>query len=145
MIEAELLARLRANPLDDETRSVYADWLEEQGLVHRAAFLRARDVRARHVAAICDPDGARWRAAVTRQPLARCAGLFRQGCATAWEHHATTADDLVRHCATCSQPVFYFSTVEEIERSVAGGMKRCFALDLALDETIAKDRYDSLT
>lgn len=145
MIEDELLAQLRANPQDEETRAVYADWLEQQGHVHRAAFLRAPDLRSRHVAAIGDPDGARWRAAVTRQPLARCASLFRQGCATRWEQHATTDDDTVRHCVTCSQPVFYFATVEEMERSVGVGVKRCFALDLALDEVTAKDRYDAIT
>ncbi len=145
MIEDELLARLRANPLDGETREVYADWLEQQGLVHRATFLRAPDLASRRAAALQDPSAASWRAAVTRQPLARCASLFRQGCAIRWEQHATTDDDTVRHCATCSQPVFYFTTVEEMERSVRVGAKRCFALDLGLDEVTAKDRYDAIT
>lgn len=143
MIEAELLARLRANPRDDETRAVYADCLEEQGLVHRAAFLRATELGARHAIAIAHPGDAAWRAVVTRQPLARCASMYRQGCAIPWEHHATTDDDLERRCATCRRTVFYCATLEELVR-LGSTAARCIAIDLALDEAVAKDRYDAV-
>jgi len=38
--EAAFLAALRANPADDTTRLVYADWLEEQGEPEQAEYLR---------------------------------------------------------------------------------------------------------
>ncbi len=139
-IEDELLERLRANPLDEETRSVYADWLEQHGFIHRAAFLRAIDRAGRRAAALADPGDARWRAVVARQPLARCTTLYKQGCAIAWEHHARTEDDLRRQCATCQRAVFYFTELAELER--VGAAPRCFTIDAALDEDEAKDRYD---
>jgi len=144
VIEAELLARLRAKPLDDETRAVYADWLEQQGLVHRAVFLRATELAARRAIAVAHPGDAAWRAVVTRQSLARCATLHRQGCAIPWEHHATTDDDLERRCATCRRVVFYCTTLEEVEW-LSSKARRCLAFDLALDEAVAKDRCDAVT
>src|SRR5262245_25752129 len=39
MNDAGFLTALQANPFDDETRLVYADWLEERGDV-RAGYLR---------------------------------------------------------------------------------------------------------
>ena len=49
--EAAFLAQLRADPADDVTRLVYADWLEERG-DERAAFLRAEQ----QLAALGDAD-----------------------------------------------------------------------------------------
>jgi uncharacterized protein (TIGR02996 family) len=37
---AAFLATIRANPLDDTPRLIFADWLEEQGEPERAAFIR---------------------------------------------------------------------------------------------------------
>lgn len=139
----ELLDRLRANPLDDETRAVYADWLEQHGELDRAAFLRAPDLATRRALAIANPDDGAWRALVARQPLARCAALYRQGCAIPWESHAPTSDGDRRTCTTCERAVFYITTLDELER-IGSTAKRCFTLDLALDETAAKDLYDGL-
>lgn len=144
MIDDELLARLRTNPLDEETRGVYADWLEEQGLVHRAAFLRATELATRRAIAVAHPEDAAWRAVVTHQPLVRCVSLHRQGCAIPWEHHATTEDDQERRCGTCRRVVFYCTTLEKLER-LGSTARRSVALDLALDEDVAKDLYDAVT
>jgi uncharacterized protein (TIGR02996 family) len=38
--EAAFLAALKANPADDTTRLVYADWLDENGEPEKAAYLR---------------------------------------------------------------------------------------------------------
>lgn len=138
----ELLARLRSDPLDDDTRTVYADWLEERGLAARAAFLRATDLATRRAIAIANPDDAAWRSVVTRQPLARCASLFKQGCAIPWERHAVTDDDQQRVCATCRRAVFYCAELGRLEQ-LARTAKRCIVLDLALDEDAAKDLYDA--
>ncbi|MBX3158245.1 MAG: TIGR02996 domain-containing protein [Deltaproteobacteria bacterium] len=45
--EAALLATLAEHPGDDDTRLVYADWLEERGEVQRAAVLRGIAALAR--------------------------------------------------------------------------------------------------
>ncbi len=142
MIEDELLARLRANPLDEETRAVYADWLEQQGLVHRAAFLRAPDLATRRTLAIADPSGASWRALVTRQPITRCGRLYRQGCSMQWEHLATTVDDQTRHCRSCERDVTFCTTLEAATNQ--GRARECVVIDLALDDNEAKDWYDQI-
>ena len=144
-VEDELFDRLRANSLDLETRSVYADWLEGHGFVERAAFLRATDLAARRAAALAAPEDARWRAVVTLQPLSRCGRLYRQGCGIAWEQHARTADDAIRQCTTCNRSVYYYATLDELVHGPGAiDMQRCFTTDLALDEDAAKDRYDAI-
>ena len=45
MIEKDFLAQILATPDDDSLRLVYADWLEEQGNLDRAQFIRARSKR----------------------------------------------------------------------------------------------------
>jgi uncharacterized protein (TIGR02996 family) len=42
MIEKDFLAQILATPHDDSLRLVYADWLEEQGNLERAQFIRAQ-------------------------------------------------------------------------------------------------------
>lgn len=138
-VEHALLDRVIDEPYDRDARDIYADWLEEHGETQRAEFLRATDPATRrlHVDAI----GSRWRALVTHQPIARCARLYRQGCAIPWEQMEPTEQDFMRRCKTCERHVYYLDALD-IVASHAGD---CVTFDLALDETIAKDRYDSLT
>src|SRR5262245_50345394 len=42
-----LLRAIRQAPEDDDLRLVYADWLEEQGRLERAEFIRVQIERAR--------------------------------------------------------------------------------------------------
>jgi uncharacterized protein (TIGR02996 family) len=46
--EAAFLAALRANPADDTTRLVYADWLDEHGELAKAEYLRLVAALAQH-------------------------------------------------------------------------------------------------
>jgi uncharacterized protein (TIGR02996 family) len=75
MIEKDFLMQILATPDDDAPRLVYADWLEEQGNLDRAQFIRAQcDVarlpawhpRATEAAweaeALLSKGGAKWRA-----------------------------------------------------------------------------------
>jgi uncharacterized protein (TIGR02996 family) len=85
--ETAFLDALRSDPLDDVTRRVYADWLEDHG-DERAAFLRAeqdyaatpperRDDRLlQHQSTLADPDwafqaGRRWDVWLCAYPLNR--------------------------------------------------------------------------
>jgi len=78
--ETAFLTALDENPLDETTRLVYSDWLEEHGEDRRAAFLRHKNscevnTLARLVADLdedwCYRAGRRWDVVVTLYPPAR--------------------------------------------------------------------------
>jgi uncharacterized protein (TIGR02996 family) len=159
MTDADFLANLLADPADDATRLVYADWLEEQGdpgSAARAEFLRATarlaaltgrqqakaelDKRLRQLAAGLDTD---WLAVVSRLPIENCQrkwaravgrpsgeGLFRFLCDRRWENLQTTDDQAVRFCEGCRKKVHYCDTITEARRHAERG--HCIAIDLGV-------------
>ena len=123
--EAELVAAIERR--DPESRTVYADWLEERGQAARAEFLRVEDtllalpqaydldstikrekllMRLRELATVIDPP---WRVRVSC-PEIHC---NVPKCPQHWGALEATELPHVRACAVCEQRLVYCTTVEE--------------------------------
>jgi uncharacterized protein (TIGR02996 family) len=149
-LEDRFLDALRASPGDDETRSVYADWLEERGQRLKAEFLRIQcrlgrlpdgsphvlelDERLR---AISPASDAWWRAVTSRPSIEQCGARLARSCPKRWAALLPTADPAVRHCRTCDRSVRYCATLTEVLAN--GGSRGCVVFDasLARDEALA--------
>ncbi|MEO8699273.1 MAG: TIGR02996 domain-containing protein [Kofleriaceae bacterium] len=143
--EAELMGALRANPSDDATRQVYADWLEQRGYTTRATFLRLDGVAGSEEPALrrnADPVDFDWRAAISNPPISRCGVRFGFECTKRWEALERTDDDAVRHCSACEKPVYFVASVEEAE--VRGRARECVAIDAAVPRTTALSKWDAV-
>jgi uncharacterized protein (TIGR02996 family) len=151
--EQDLLETLRVNPRDDETRAVYADWLEERGKVAQADFLRTQVV-ARRVSSADDPAfaaasarltslasmvGIGWRArvAMTFVEPTTCGAAagadqeplgFELACPMRWDEMAPTPLDGVRSCRACKKDVVYCASIEEARTYAEEG--GCVAIDI---------------
>jgi uncharacterized protein (TIGR02996 family) len=162
--DADFLTDLLADPAKDDTRLVYADWLDEQGdpvSTAKAEFLRATaqlaavkdrkedkkelEKRLQELAAGLDTD---WLAVVSRLAIENCGGKrakartrplrvegFRFLCDRRWEDLRTTGDGAVRFCDSCRQSVHYCDTITEARRHAEDG--HCVAVDLGV---IRRDR-----
>lgn len=118
--EQTILSTLRANPADDETRAVYADWLEANGFPVTSRYLRLEladdvDVQTSEIVGkatfITEPG---WRATVSRGPIGGCDRP--RACPRNW--HLLPADSraLIRTCGACRRDVFYCATYAEVAR-----------------------------
>src|SRR5262245_9378052 len=102
-------------------RLVYADWLEDQGDLRRAEFLRLDELLAR--LPLGDPRwtptrdrlrelqpdiGAEWLALLDRTPILNC--RHGEGCPGRWERLVPTVKAKVRSCATCNRFVQHVRT-----------------------------------
>ena len=106
--EPELLAAIEHQ--EEGARSVYADWLEEQGDTERAEFVRYQDriheiadpmeraVAIEHVRALSLTLDAAWRVLVARPIIRNCA---REGCPREWGGLTPTHTSDLRVCRTC--------------------------------------------
>jgi uncharacterized protein (TIGR02996 family) len=136
--EAALVEALRADPADDATRQVYADWLEQHGFELRARFLRiecgAATEAEREVAlkalAMSTPIDRLWRALASRAPLACDEVHFQFRCPKRWDSLAPTASDAIRHCGVCQKAVYFCTTLGEVRRRAAA--QQCVAVDASL-------------
>lgn len=99
-------------------RSVYADWLEQQGAVDRAGYLRSGTPAA--------PGDARWRAVLGEARI----DCFSPGCPKQWSALARTAQDNLRTCATCTRTVHYCTSIATIENETRRGVP--IAIDAGL-------------
>lgn len=148
--EREWLEALRRNGSDDDTRAVYADWLEEHGSRDRAEFLREQ-MAIRKIASAEDPAfrasserlralaekvGVGWRARVAMLFIepSTC-GLPRglpvameMTCPKRWEEMTPTAIEGVRTCNACKMDVVYCTTIEQARQHAADG--GCIAIDV---------------
>jgi uncharacterized protein (TIGR02996 family) len=139
--EGQLLAQIAAR--EPGSREVYADWLGDRGLPRDAEFVRAQDelvqlrtgsapfvlhARQREVAATAAELDPRWRLAVSRAEIERCAPEFAFRCPQDWGALAPTAEPGVRYCSSCTKPVYYAATVAEARERAAN--RECVALDL---------------
>ena len=147
--EEKLLADIAAG--DDDSRVVYADWLEENGDVRRAEFLRCQELlralpsddesrmtfveqsrRLRQLAILVDLD---WRMRVARAPVEGCRVnvRFEFQCPKQWSDLVETARADVRFCDLCRHEVFYCATVQEARQHAWRG--RCVAVDISNERT----------
>lgn len=114
-VEGRFLAQLEADPSDDDTRSVYSDWLEEQGRPDEADFLRAqlaiKGLPPEHpqfrelatvIEALAPRMGAAWRRAVARPRPVRASVSAAMGRARVdGLTHRAPLHDLPTQCALC--------------------------------------------
>lgn len=113
-VEHALLAELRRDPSDAQTRMVYADLLEQRGHAAKASFVRGTDTDDDPAELLDDSDFA-WRAIVAREPV-QCG---RTTCPRTWDMFGPTADDeRLRTCFLCKRGVRYCETLAE-ERGCA--------------------------
>jgi uncharacterized protein (TIGR02996 family) len=142
----DFLRAILANPAEDTTRLVYADWLDEQGDAAsrlKAEFLRfeleaarvpdetlrraAVNSRIRKRAADLDPG---WLAVVSHPALEECRLRFEFECPMQWANLTVTDDVKVRFCDSCKRNVHYCDTIEEARDHAWQG--DCVAVSLAL-------------
>jgi uncharacterized protein (TIGR02996 family) len=99
-------------------RLVYADWLEEQGELRRAEFLRLEVALARgttnsraRLRELLPEIGADWLALLDRTAILNC----HRGdtCPGRWERLGLTRQARVRQCAACNRHVHHARTEAE--------------------------------
>jgi uncharacterized protein (TIGR02996 family) len=148
--EEQLLADIAAG--DDASRLVYADWLESNGDIRRAEFLRTQEAmrdlpahdadarltfvehsrRLRQLATLIDLD---WRMHVARAPVEGCKVnvRFDFACPKQWSDLVETENPEVRNCDLCRQQVFYCTSIPEARQHAWRG--RCVAVDISNERT----------
>ncbi len=99
--EAEALARVLVAPLEVTTRQVYADVLEAEGDLARAAFLRDELRGAVITLEALQAMPGPWRERVSLAPVVNCA----RECGQRWCALPPGAEPLRRTCQACQQPV----------------------------------------
>jgi uncharacterized protein (TIGR02996 family) len=140
MNEDGFLNVLRADPNDEATRLVYADWLDERG-DPRAAFIRLEseyvslseeDVRLAEMkdrlfqmAALLSEE---WLRVVSRPAIELCELRFAYTCPKRWDRLKPTGDSSIRFCEGCQQNVYYCGTVGDARGHARRG--HCVAVDL---------------
>ncbi len=117
--EETFLSALLADPADDDTRLVFADWLEESGDLGRAELLR-------HGRPVAGPPW--WRALVAHQTIDRCS---RQRCPGRWEL-LLGAPGKRRDCASCNRQVHYCVSADDLAAAAAVGEPVAFDVAAAL-------------
>ena len=142
--EAAFLDAIRRNPADDVTRSVYADWLDEQGgeaNAKKSAFLRLVSRLAEAPSGTDEPTPLRtdlremakgldkkWVRVVCTVPIELCRIEleFAYECPKQWDRLRPTAKDNVRCCKACAQNVYYCTSLSDARKK---GRFHCVAID----------------
>ncbi len=152
--EGGFLKAILANPADDLTRLVYADWLDEQEAdeaTRKAEFLRLtvalvteqtdwkRRIYQNKVKKLARHLPTDWLPVVSRLPIENCTAVgnanrrplqtieFDFVCQKDWSELVTTDIPVERYCRACSQFVYYCESIEEARRHAAVG--HCVAVD----------------
>jgi uncharacterized protein (TIGR02996 family) len=153
--ETAFLNKLLELPADDNTRLIYADWLEERGdddALRKARFLRlvtqpdvpdgyAKQAQLEDLSRELDPI---WLTYVDKTRIEECHSdgksvpegrwPFRTQremvCPKTWDQLAATDDVSVRFCGECQQNVYHCTSIEEARNHVAE--ERCVSLSLAV-------------
>lgn len=141
--EAQFLEDIRKSRESTELREQYADWLEAQGEVDKAGFLRAQVAMitlstsdpgfhdaAREVTRLIARTDTGWRARVAQTSLTNCYS-FLVKCPRRWDSLDPTDNPTVRNCDACRRQVHYCLTQEDLSLHAAAG--DCVVVDLALD------------
>jgi uncharacterized protein (TIGR02996 family) len=139
--EDPFLRSIRERPDDEETRLVYADWLEDRGddaSLARARFIRLEQEAAttssgrlveisRELQRLAGGIEPAWLAVVSRPRIEKCEVGFEFECPQNWDRLAPTAAASVRFCSECRRNVYYCATREEaLDHAVCGN---CVAVD----------------
>ncbi|MBA3504129.1 MAG: TIGR02996 domain-containing protein [Myxococcota bacterium] len=144
--EASLLRAIAGH--DEASRLVYADWLESNGRVAHAEFVRLqqalvgpaptddagrarfkrRSDRLRALAETLDPA---WRVAVARPLVENCDAHFDFACPMEWGQLTETRDAAVRACKLCEEPVYYCTSI--MEARTHAFQNRCVAVDITVE------------
>ncbi len=124
--EPELLAAIEQQ--EEGARAVYADWLEEQGDMDRAEFVRCQDrihelpdgldrfAAIEHVRALSLVLDAAWRVIVVRPLIRNCR---RDGCQREWGKLVPTHTSDLRVCRTCDARIeFHFHSASSLGPAV---------------------------
>ena len=122
-------ARLLGDVVGGEaaSRTVYADWLEEQGDRDRAELVRLETGATKPWRERAGRTDVAWRTLVARPLIEGCVELEFQ-CPKDWGSLTPTSDAGVRHCSACDMPVHYCADVPEARLHAKSG--DCVALDL---------------
>lgn len=134
-MEQRFLAALRANPGDAETRMVYADWLEANGLNAKAQLVRLRE----HLDTFMHRNATEldWRVVAVRTPIEHC---IQNKCPQYWDALVPVAGgDFTRACRMCKRPVRYCG--ERAEVAVAGWENAPVVFDAGIDRVAAHATY----
>lgn len=140
--EDGFLATLRLDPTDDETRGVYADWLEAAECPITAGYIRLELANKADIATselverattITQPE---WRLLIRRGPIGHC---DRVKCPATWHALAPTREPFTRDCTTCEQPVHYCPDREVIARY--GQLRARVVFDASVDISAGTDAY----
>jgi uncharacterized protein (TIGR02996 family) len=154
--EEEFLEVIRKNPKDNDTRLVYADWLEEHGHPKRAELLRLQcgldevdehdDQQVKRMElkleALSPQDEAWWRTLISRSPIDKCEVLpdFKFKCPKRWSQLTPTPRDTIRFCESCQREVFFCSSLSDIRYRASRA--ECVAFDSSLRRKRALTVYD---
>lgn len=133
--EQTFLVALRDNPRDEETRMVYADWLEGNGFNAKAQLLRLRE----HLDTFMHRNATDldWRAVAVRTPIDHC---IQNKCPAYWDALAAlSGTDFVRACDVCRRNVRYCG--ERAEVATAGWEGSPVVFDAGLDRVAAHATY----
>jgi uncharacterized protein (TIGR02996 family) len=140
--EEDFLSQLRQKPDDDDTRLVYADWLEEHSRNAESQFLRFQaklrsmsvddpkfefmGVQFRNMASLLDP---KWRAIVSYAPIEQCEQVrFDFPCPKQWTSlEPTNEGDDIRFCGSCKKNVYFSRNLDDAYEHARQG--RCVAVD----------------
>jgi uncharacterized protein (TIGR02996 family) len=133
---------------ESASRTVYADWLEEQGDRERAELVRLdmvtgtvgpeADRAANRRRELSERSDVAWRTLVARPLIEGCLELEFQ-CPKDWGSLTPTSESDVRHCSACEMPVYYCVDVPQARLHAKRG--ECVALDLGarrLDNDLAE-------
>jgi uncharacterized protein (TIGR02996 family) len=142
--ENAFLAALLANPADDGTRLVYADWLEAEGHRFAAHYIRAElandvDVDRNEMTgkAVWGRTTPEWRVLIRR---AQFGGCYLENCPTYWHMlEANRQRIFERMCGKCHQPVLYCRSTGEV--ATAGETKLRVVFDAGMGLASNADAY----
>jgi uncharacterized protein (TIGR02996 family) len=159
--EKRFLDAIEATPMDDDTRSVYADWLEEQDRHDEAEFLRAQievkgmapqhprfEVLSKRITTLGPTMPQGWRRAVARPLIEQCDVNDAKGervehvrfelqCPQRWDQLQPTGSPGRRHCGVCKKDVHYASNIVAARRLAMAG--ECVAVDVAPEQRYPGD------
>jgi uncharacterized protein (TIGR02996 family) len=157
LTDENFLAQLLADPAANDTRLVYADWLEERGdpaSAAQAEFLRLtvelatgrgpkrwRKTRQKRLQVLAAGLDTGWLAVVSRLAVENCHAKQAEAeersevgfdflCSRRWEGLRPTDDPAVRFCDGCRHNVYYCDTIGEARRHA--WERHCIAVDLGV-------------
>lgn len=144
--EVAFLAAIRASPVDDTARLVYADWLDEHDepdAETKSHYLRLEvqlgslpkdsPERARLILRLRKLAGGlplSWKSAVAKVPIENCDPAWEFACPQGWDNLRSTEDPGVRFCSVCQNAVRYCDTIADAQKVAAQG--GCVAVDLGI-------------